>query len=109
MTIDSPGLIPSDCGSGCPRSSGRLQQQSGRADGRPVMGALDTHCKDADGGVMATVIGACMPLVPVGGRRRHQRIRPDAVQREGDDDDCKYHVKWTATGDPPRTPTSPSR
>ena len=27
---------------------------------------------------------------------------------EGDDDDCKYHVKWTATPIGVRTPTSPS-
>jgi hypothetical protein len=73
--------------------------------GGPVMGALDTHCKDADGGVVATVVGECM----TGGEPVDAAAPdPDAgaptsdygetlFNAEGDDDDCKYHVKWTAS------------
>jgi hypothetical protein len=67
--------------------------------GGPVMGALDTHCRDADGGVMATVIGACLPAgtgpQPDGGVV--SQYGPTLYNAEGDDDDCKYHVKWTST------------
>ena len=66
--------------------------------GGPVMGDLDTHCKDADGGVMATPIGICMPVGtgnPDGGAV--SEYGPTLYNAEGDDDDCKYHVKWTAT------------
>jgi hypothetical protein len=73
--------------------------------GGPVTGALDTHCKDADGGVVATVVGECMT-----GSEPADAAAPDPdagaptsdygetlFNAEGDDDDCKYHVKWTAT------------
>jgi len=73
--------------------------------GGPVTGALDTHCKDADGGVIATVVGACMT-----GSEPADAAAPDPdagaptsdygetlFNAEGDDDDCKYHVQWTAT------------
>jgi hypothetical protein len=73
--------------------------------GGPVSGALDTHCKDADGGVVATVVGECM----MGSEPADAGApEPDAgaptsdygdtlFNAEADDDDCKYHVKWTAT------------
>lgn len=73
--------------------------------GGPVSGALDTHCKDADGGVVATVVGECMT-----GAEPADAAAPDPdggaptsdygetlFNAEGDDDDCKYHVKWTAS------------
>jgi hypothetical protein len=68
--------------------------------GGPVMGAVDTHCA---GG--ATIIGLCMT-----GNDPTDAAAPDPDagaptsdygetlhNDEGDDDDCKYHVKWTAT------------
>ena len=74
---------------------------SGPAGG-PVSGALDTHCRDADGGVTATVIGECMTGVaaaapePDGGAPTSD-YGETLYNAEGDDDDCKYHVKWTST------------
>src|SRR5437764_15050824 len=73
--------------------------------GGPVMGALDTHCKDADGGVNATVVGMCVTgSVPVDaaapdpdGGAPTSDYGETLFNAEGDDDDCKYHVKWTAT------------
>jgi hypothetical protein len=73
--------------------------------GGPVTGALDTHCKDVDGGVIATVVGECMmgtePVdaaapEPDGGAPTSD-YGDTLFNGEGDDDDCKYHVKWTAT------------
>lgn len=79
--------------------AGGCSSSPGGPTGGPVMGALDTHCRDADGGVVATVIGMCMTPTPGGdpdggvvseyGETLHNA--------EGDDDDCKYHVEWTAT------------
>ena len=74
---------------------------SGPAGG-PVSGALDTHCRDADGGVTATVIGECMTGVaaaapePDGGAPTSD-YGETLYNAEGDDDDCKYHVTWTST------------
>jgi len=73
--------------------------------GGPVAGALDTHCKGADGGVMATVVGECLTgseptdaaaPEPDGGAPTSD-YGETQFNAEGDDDDCKYHVKWTAT------------
>jgi hypothetical protein len=73
--------------------------------GGPVTGALDTHCKDSDGGVVATVVGDCMmgsepadaaAPEPDGGTPTSD-YGETLFNAEGDDDDCKYHVKWTAT------------
>jgi hypothetical protein len=68
--------------------------------GGPVMGAVDMHCA---GG--ATIIGLCMT-----GNEPTDAAAPDPDagaptsdygetlhNAEGDDDDCKYHLKWTAT------------
>ena len=71
---------------------------SGGPTGGPVMGALDTHCQDADGGVVAVVIGTCQPTTggnPDGGAV--VEIGEPRFNAESDDDDCKYHVTWTAT------------
>jgi hypothetical protein len=76
---------------------GGCSSSPGGPTGGPVTGALDTHCKDADGGVMATPIGICMTGggPPDGGAV--VEIGETLFNAEGDDDDCKYHVKWTAT------------
>jgi hypothetical protein len=67
--------------------------------GGPVSGALDVHCKDADGGVMATVIGMCMMGggAPDGGGGAVSDYGETLYNAEGDDDDCKYHIAWTST------------
>jgi hypothetical protein len=68
------------------------------------MGALDTHCQDASGAVVAQPIGMCMTA---GGDT--DAGQPDDAgapvsdygetmyNAEGNDDDCKYHVVWTST------------
>src|SRR4051812_24777879 len=64
-----------------------------RAPGGPVAGAADGHCA---GRVQATGPSAC---------QSRARDAGDALDdygetlygNEGDDDDCKYHVTWTAT------------
>jgi len=71
------------------------------ATGGAVTGAVDMHCGD-----MKTPVGAC--ITP--GSDAGAAIGPDAgansggsdfrdpmFNAEGDDDDCKYHVKWTST------------
>jgi hypothetical protein len=88
MAVPLVGLL----GVGCGGNSTPLGPLGG-----PVTGALDSHCKDADGGVMATVIGTCMTggVEPDGGAVSD--YGETLFNAEGDDDDCKYHVKWTAT------------
>ncbi|HXU02701.1 MAG TPA: hypothetical protein VN903_17170 [Polyangia bacterium] len=69
--------------------------------GGPVMGALDMHCA-ATG---PTIIGECMTgTAPVDaaapdpdGGAPTSDYGDTLYNAEGDDDDCKYHVKWTAT------------
>ena len=75
--------------------------------GGPVTGALDTHCKDSDGGVVATVVGECLtgsePADAAAPEPQPDAGAPSSdygetlFNAEGDDDECKYHVKWTAT------------
>src|SRR5262245_35924107 len=85
---------------GCSSDTG----QNGPTGG-PVTGALDTHCKDGDGGVTAVVIGECMTGAdvdaaapePEDGGAPTSDYGDTLFNAEGDDDDCKYHVKWTAT------------
>ena len=65
--------------------------------GGPVAGAADTHCTLPDGGVQAqainlsscTLTGADAGVIDYG---------PTRYNAEADDDDCKYHVKFTTGG-----------
>jgi hypothetical protein len=62
--------------------------------GGPVTGAADSHC-GAD--VTATSASSCHPdagAVATDGGMEAEVIRYNA---EADDDDCKYHLKWTST------------
>jgi hypothetical protein len=79
-------LVAAACGS----SSGG----SGPTGG-PVSGALDTHCSLGDGGVRAQVVdlSTCHANVPPG----TPDYGPTLYNSEADDDDCKYHVKFTET------------
>jgi hypothetical protein len=65
--------------------------------GGPVTGAADTHCTEADGGtiVQATSQADCNAT---GGDTNNPSDYGDTMfNAEGDDDDCKYHVKWSAS------------
>jgi len=64
--------------------------------GGVVTGALDQHCALADGGqqVQPTDPAACHPD---GGMVTTVDYGSTKFNSESDDDDCKYHVKFTAT------------
>ena len=89
IAIPLAGLL----GGGCSSNSG----PSGPVGG-PVTGALDMHCS----GVAPVVVGTCMMGggVPDGGATVD--VGDPMFNAEGDDDDCKYHVVWTATPIPTR-------
>ena len=63
--------------------------------GGPVTGAADTHCTLADGGVEAQPISllSCAPSGDAG----MINYGPTRYNAEADDDDCKYHVKFTSS------------
>jgi len=64
--------------------------------GSVVQGPLDTHCSLPDGGTLAqqTETAACHPD---GGDVTMVEYGPTEFNAEGDDDDCKYHVKFSST------------
>ena len=64
--------------------------------GGPVAGAMDTHCTLADGGVQAQPINQASCQVIDGGAPAGS-YGPTLFNSEADDDDCKYHVKFTST------------
>jgi len=71
---------------------------SGGPVGGTVSGPLDTHCTLADGGVMAqeTDPAACHPDIGKADAGTAM-YGPTQYNAEGDDDDCKYHVKFSYT------------
>src|SRR3954468_25005122 len=99
LAIPFAALIPIGCSSDNNHGPGPT--------GGPVTGALDTHCKGDDGGVMATVVGECLtgaeptdaaaPEPDPDGGAPTSDYGDTLFNAEGDDDDCKYHVKFTST------------
>jgi hypothetical protein len=80
------------------------------ATGGAVAGAADTHCTTPTPTAQATNASSCQP--PPTGDAGPSEVGADAGMddamdmpefgateygTEGDDDDCKYHVKWTST------------
>jgi hypothetical protein len=65
--------------------------------GNTVIGPLDTHCTLADGGVIAqeTDPDACHP--PGSEDAGTAEYGPTRYNSESDDDDCKYHVRFSST------------
>ena len=63
--------------------------------GGPVSGALDTHCTLPDGGTMVTVVDPAACQISDGGVVTDYGAT--MYNSEADDDDCKYHVKMTAS------------
>jgi hypothetical protein len=63
--------------------------------GGPVSGAADVHCKESDGGVRVQHVSAssCLPT----GADAGIDYGPTMYNSEADDDDCKYHLKFTTT------------
>jgi hypothetical protein len=64
--------------------------------GGPVTGAADTHCTLPDGGVQAQPISLAS-CVLTGGDAGVIDYGETQFNAEGDDDDCKYHVRFTST------------
>jgi len=67
------------------------------APGSAVSGAADTHC-----GTNAVTVDPAACSVPDagatdGGTTGGSDFGETMFNAEGDDDDCKYHIKWTAT------------
>jgi hypothetical protein len=65
--------------------------------GSPVAGAADTHCTLPDGGMQAQPVNlaSCAPIA--GGDAGVIDYGATEFNAEGDDDDCKYHLKFTNT------------
>src|SRR5205085_2224712 len=76
--------------------------------GGPVTGAVDMHCVMNDMETK-TPVGVCIPAgTPVeagaaddggasDGGGAAPEFGPPMYNSEADDDDCKYHVKWSST------------
>ena len=64
--------------------------------GGPVAGAADTHCTLPDGGVQAQPVSQAS-CVPTGGDAGVIDYGETQFNSEGDDDDCKYHVRFSST------------
>jgi hypothetical protein len=64
--------------------------------GGPVDGGADAHCTLADGGarIQPTDQASCSATLPDAGALDYGQTLFNA---EGDDDDCKYHVRFSAT------------
>jgi hypothetical protein len=95
-------LLTSSCTSSSPGSSG----DAGVAGGF-VTGAADTHCR-ADGGAVIkqeTAAAGCT-FKPDGGGDAMAEYGATLFGSEGDDDDCKYHLKVTPVAVYPRTDTT---
>lgn len=68
----------------------------GGKSGGPVAGAADTHCILPDGGVQAQQVNLAS-CVATGGDAGVIDYGATRFNAEADDDDCKYHVKFTST------------
>jgi len=86
--------LTAGCGNGTP---------SGPAGG-PVAGAADMHCIASDGGQIAqpTDLSMCNDRPPDAApgtpdAAPADEYGPTQYNQEGDDDDCKYHMKWSST------------
>ena len=91
-------LVVGTGGLACSSSSGN-NNDGAVAAGGPVAGAADTHCS----GVTPIVVNplSCNASLPAdGGAEPGDGGAPEMAETlfnaEGDDDDCKYHVKFTA-------------
>ncbi len=62
--------------------------------GGPVSGSLDTHCTLPDGGMQVQPTDPAACQFPGAGTADYGETMYNA---EADDDDCKYHLKFTAS------------
>jgi hypothetical protein len=83
-----PALLLWTCaaaGAGCGSSSPAR-------GGGPVAGPVDTHCAD-----MSQPVSAASCLTPPADGGMAAEFGETLYNAEGDDDDCKYHLKFSAT------------
>lgn len=68
--------------------------------GGAVTGAADVHCKDDAGVDMPSPVdpAACHPDAMAAADAGPADFGATMFNAEGDDDDCKYHVKWFSSG-----------
>src|SRR4029077_13365717 len=62
--------------------------------GGPVDGGVDSHCTLPDGGGQAQVVNLSS-CIPTGGDAGVIDYGGTTYNAEADDDDCKYHLKFT--------------
>jgi hypothetical protein len=65
--------------------------------GGPVVGAADTHCSLPDGGTIVQPTSQASCNIPAPADAGPTQYGDTMFNSEGDDDDCKYHVKWSST------------
>jgi hypothetical protein len=65
--------------------------------GGPVAGAADTHCSLPDGGSRAQPTSQASCALAAGADAGTTDYGAPMYNSEADDDDCKYHLKFTAT------------
>ena len=105
-------LLVLEFGAGCTSTSDKNKDagtdggSTCESAGGPVSGADDTHCTDSSGMAInqATTKAACTITdagAPDGdsdaGAAEEEEAAPTLYGSEGDDDDCKYHLKWSAS------------
>ena len=95
------GCTTSDGASGVDGGNGDAAPATCALPGAPTPGTADMHCSSSDGGastVQPTSVAACHPDVgaPDGGGAACP-YGDTMYGQESDDDDCKYHVKWTSS------------
>jgi hypothetical protein len=101
----SVGLLAVPWLAGCPSSNNAKEDGgtdgsiTGVMPGGPVSGTHDDHCTDEAGAIVRVIDPAsCHPEAgpdpDAGTPPSHDEI---ANGSEGDDDDCKYRIKWSVT------------
>jgi hypothetical protein len=99
----SGGASSGGASSGGKSSGGSSGSGGGTCTGKPSVGTNDAdHCKADDGGTITQATGACekdsdaaAPPPPEGDAGTGSDYGTTLYGTEGDDDDCKYHVKYT--------------
>lgn len=92
LFVAAAALLAAACGNSDDTSPGKA--------GGAVSGAADNHCVDDAGAPISQQTSQAACSLPEGGAPEAGVEEPYGDTRynqESDDDDCKYHVKWTST------------
>jgi len=84
------------CACACAAAAMLAACSSGKTGG-PVAGAQDTHCTAADGGSIVQPTSQASCSIASDGGTTTPDYGDTRYNAESDDDDCKYHVKWTSS------------